>query len=60
MHPIYSLWFADHTMLRDLDKDGDGIDKLRFVTAMLVANEITDFERDIEPWIRRFDELDRG
>jgi len=47
-------------MLRDLDKDGEGIDRLRFVTAMLVANEVCDFERDIEPWLNRFEELDRG
>ena len=47
-------------MLRDLDKDGEGIDRLRFVTAMLVTNEVCDFERDIEPWLNRFEELDRG
>ena len=47
-------------MLRDLDKDDKGIDRLQFVTAMLVANEVCDFERDIEPWLNRFEELDRG
>jgi len=47
-------------MLRGLDKDGEGIEKLRFLTAMLVTNEVCDFERDIEPWLKRFEELDRG
>lgn len=45
-------------MIREMDKDGDGVDKTEFLIAMLVQNEICDFKKDIEPWLKRFDELD--
>jgi hypothetical protein len=49
----------DFNMIREMDKDGDGVDKLEFLIAMLVQNNICDQENDIDPWLKRFDELDK-
>lgn len=48
----------DFNLIRSMDTDGDGVDKLEFLIAMLVQNEICDKERDIDPWLKRFEELD--
>ena len=49
----------DFTMIREMDLDGDGVDKLEFLMAMLVMNGLVDKEKDIDPWIQRFEELDK-
>jgi len=46
-------------MLRDLDKDKNGVDKAEFLIEMLVQTGVADRENDIEPWLKRFDELDK-
>jgi potassium channel subfamily K, other eukaryote len=48
----------DFNMIREMDTDGDGVDKCEFLVAMLVQNEICDLKNDIQPWLTRFDELD--
>jgi len=48
----------DFNMIREMDTDGDGVDKLEFLVAMLVQNGICDKENDIDPWLKRFEELD--
>jgi len=48
----------DFNMIRELDKDGAGIDKASFLVAMLVQLELIDKEKDADPWLKRFDELD--
>ena len=48
----------DFGMLREMDKDGGGVDKCEFLAAMLVQNDICDYNNDIKPWLKRFDELD--
>ena len=42
----------DLQMILDMDQDGDGVDKLEFLTAMLVSNNGLDKAKDIDPWIR--------
>ncbi len=49
----------DFKMIREMDLDGDGVDKLEFLMAMLVINGLVDKEKDIDPWIKRFEELDK-
>lgn len=49
----------DFNMIREMDTDGDGVDKCEFLVAMLVQNGICDKENDIDPWLKRFDELDK-
>ncbi len=49
----------DFTMIKEMDLDGDGVDKLEFLMAMLVMNGLVDKEKDIDPWIKRFEELDK-
>jgi hypothetical protein len=34
------------------------VDRVEFLTAMLVQMNELDKEKDIDPWLRRFDELD--
>jgi hypothetical protein len=48
----------DFNMIREMDTNGDGIDKCEFLCAMLIQNELCDI-KDIEPWLLRFDELDK-
>lgn len=48
----------DFNMIREMDTNGDGVDRLEFLVAMLVQNGICDKEEDIDPWLKRFDELD--
>jgi Ca2+-binding EF-hand superfamily protein len=47
----------DLHMIREMDKDGDGVDKLEFLCACLVQMELVE-QKDIDPWLKRFDELD--
>jgi hypothetical protein len=49
----------DFNMIREMDTDGDGVDKCEFLVAMLVQTGICDKENDIDPWLKRFDELDK-
>jgi len=49
----------DFNMIREMDTDGDGVDKLEFLVAMLVQTGRVDKEEDIDPWLKRFDELDK-
>lgn len=35
-----------------------GVDRVEFLTAMLVQMNELDKEKDIDPWLKRFDELD--
>jgi len=48
----------DFDMLRELDIDGKGVDKLRFLVAMLIQTGVCEKKADIDPWLERFDELD--
>lgn len=48
----------DFTMIREMDKDGDGVDKCEFLVEMLLQSGLVDREHDIDPWLKRFDELD--
>jgi voltage-gated potassium channel len=49
----------DFNMIREMDVDGNGVDKCEFLVAMLVQNGICEKETDIDPWLQRFDELDK-
>jgi len=51
----------DFDFIRQLD-DGekDGIDKLDFVVSMLVNLDLVDRERDVTPWIKKFELLDKN
>jgi len=42
-----------------MDTDGGGVDRVEFLTAMLVQMNDLDKEKDIDPWLKRFDELDK-
>jgi len=47
----------DHTLVRRLDRDGNGVDRAEFVVGMLrILGHVSD--ADAEPWFDRFDELD--
>ena len=48
----------DINMIREMDMDGGGVDRCAFLVAMLVANGVCEKERDVDPWLRRFAELD--
>lgn len=48
----------DFNMIREMDLDGDGVDRCEFLIGMLVSNGVCDKERDIDPWLKRFEELD--
>lgn len=48
----------DFAMLRELDTDGKGVDKCKFLVAMLVQTGVCDKQSDIDPWLERFDDLD--
>ena len=47
-------------MIRELDKEGKGIDKATFLTGMLVELGLVSEEKDVKPWIRKFEELDKS
>jgi len=49
----------DLSAILAMDVDGGGVDKVEFLTAMLVQMNGLDMERDIKPWLKRFDELDK-
>lgn len=46
----------DLQMILDMDQDGDGVDRVEFLTAMLVANNGLDKAKDIDPWMKVSDE----
>ena len=48
----------DFKLIRDLGLNGHGIDKMNFLIAMLVNLKLVDKDRDVMPWLKRFDELD--
>ena len=48
----------DFEMLNSMDKNGDGISRIEFLSYILVRTLDIDMESDIDPWLRRFDELD--
>ena len=50
----------DFNMIRELDKEGKGIDKATFLTGMLVELGLVSEEKDVKPWIRKFEELDKS
>ena len=47
-------------MIRELEEDGKGIDKATFLTGMLLELGLVDVDRDIKPWIKKFEELDKS
>jgi len=47
---------VDFDLLRKLGKNG--IKKYEFLVEMLLQNEVIDLDRDVDPWLRRFEELD--
>lgn len=49
----------DFNMIREMDTDGNGVDKCEFLVAMLVQTGVCDKENDIDPWLARFDQLDK-
>jgi len=49
----------DLHMLRELDQNNDGVDKLEFLIEMLVQTGVADRENDIQPWLDRFEQLDK-
>lgn len=42
----------DFTMIKEMDKDGDGVDRCEFLIAMLVQMGVCDKEKDIDPWLK--------
>jgi hypothetical protein len=52
------LLFADVELLAELDRDGNGIDKLEFIVGILTQLEVIDPARHIDPWIKKFEDLD--
>lgn len=50
----------DFQMIRDIDKDGKGIDKVTFLTCMLVELGLVNEQKDVVPWIKKFEELDKS
>ena len=48
----------DFNFLRELDMGDNGMDKTMFPVAMLVQQELVKKEKDVDPWLAKFDELD--
>ena len=48
----------DMTFIRELDTGENGMDKAMFLIAMLVQQELVKKEKDVDPWLAKFDELD--
>jgi potassium channel subfamily K len=48
----------DFNMIREMDKDGQGIDQTTFLVCMLEELGLVNAERDCAPWIKKFKELD--
>mmetsp|Transcript_19060 Transcript_19060/g.35522 ORF Transcript_19060/g.35522 Transcript_19060/m.35522 type:complete len:650 (-) Transcript_19060:61-2010(-) len=42
-----------------MDDNGDGVDRIEFLTAMLMQMNGLSKEEDIDPWLKRFDQLDK-
>eukprot|EP01038_Epipyxis_sp_PR26KG_P013294 gene13294-17811_t len=49
----------DFSMIREMDTNGDGVDKCEFLVAMLVQMNVCNLEDDIAPWLTKFDQLDK-
>jgi hypothetical protein len=47
----------DIDMIRELDVDGDGVDKFEFVFGLLVLLMVVE-PKDFEPWVEKFEHLD--
>ena len=47
----------DTDLIKSLDKDGSGVDRLEFVLGMLTKLGLVDWE-EVEPFLKQFDELD--
>jgi len=46
-------------MIREMDKNADGkVSKWEFLSAMLVATTDLDYDKDVKPWVERFNQLD--
>ena len=52
----------DFNFIRELDNGENdlGIDKTSFLVAMLVQLELVDKEKDVDPWLEKFDALDKN
>lgn len=50
----------DFNFIRELDTGETGMDKTTFLVAMLVQSELVQKEKDIDPWLKKFDELDKA
>lgn len=50
----------DFNFIRELDTGDNGIDKLSFLVSMLVQLELVDKDRDVKPWLEKFDQLDKS
>jgi len=50
----------DFNFIRELDTGDNGIDRLDFLVAMLVQLELVDKDRDVKPWLEKFDQLDKN
>lgn len=48
----------DFDLLRELDTDGSGVDVNTFLIAMLQQTDKVDKKVDIDPWLKKFKELD--
>lgn len=48
----------DIAQIQEMDHDGRGVDKAQFVAAMVIKACNLSYERDIEVWLKRFDDLD--
>jgi potassium channel subfamily K len=50
----------DFNFIRELDTGETGMDKTTFLVAMLVQQELVQKEKDVDPWLKKFDELDKA
>ena len=48
----------DFNFIRELDTGENGMDRTMFLVAMLVQQELVKKEKDVDPWLAKFDELD--
>lgn len=49
----------DFNMLKEYGDHHKGVDKLSFLVGTLTQLGVLDMERDVNPWLSRFDELDK-
>lgn len=50
----------DFNFIRELDTGETGMDKTTFLVAMLVQQELVNKEKDVDPWLKKFEELDKA